>query len=604
MPITNNGFEKYTEDEIFDHLESDLNDRLGIESEPGSLVEEQLKAESKTLAELQEESLNQVYKAAYLQDATGEELDKLVDIIGLNRKDAVAATGTATFSRENIPTSDRIIPNGTVVQTSGISPVRYSTQQISKLSLIDDYGNNNLDKWEGDIRDASIISSPEFNDDNAVEMPATSGTSIQTSDYQWYGSKYEFQFYPKADSVVGVQFGYQDAENYLEVVLDPASDNIEIRMVEDGNQVQTNDENIVFPSEQKLYGVLNWAVHNDTFFTLYQSSSQEVEIGSVSFAYDETWSDGRFGLASYSDVNSFLVNKSGTTATTVNIEAEEPGSNGNVPANTVEVITNGLTGVREVTNKTSIGNTNYEGINGVSFYIGENEEEDEELRKRAYNDTSLGGSATTDAISTAIRKIDGVKSVVINRNRESSAVNGLPAHSFEPVVYGGTDKEIANAIFDTSSIDSHDVGGVNGQEQTYDIYSETTKDTERISWSSPYEVNLNITLDLVVSDTFVGEEEINSIVANYIGGTDIDGTQTNGLDVGEDVFEAILKNRVVSPERTGVWEVGNLSIDSNSDGTDDTTENTSGADVLEVANNEVALVNARDGSVTVNTTQL
>lgn len=604
MPITNEGFEKYTEEEIFRRLEADLDDRLGATAEPGTLVEEQLRTEAETLAELYEESLEEVYQSAYLEDATGNELDKIVDQIGLSRKEAIPATGTATFTRDNIPTTNRVIPRGTKVQTNENNPIEFLTTELDYLRLIDNFSSGGLDKWGGETDSVSVVSASEFDGDNAVEVPGTSGTSIQTTNVQKYGSVFEFEFYPEVDSIQGFQFGYQDKDNYLEVVLDPSTNSLDIRMIEEGTEVQGSSENISVSYGQTLYGVLDWSVHDDTKFTLYESSSREIEIGSISFAYDETWVDGKFGLVSYSDNNSYLVNKIGTTSVTVNIEADETGNVTNVPATAIQIITNGLNGVKEVTNRVPTGNRDYSDTNNITFQFGKNEESDEELRARANDNTKIGGAATVDAIQNALYEIGGVKSVVINRNRESSSVDGLPAHSFEPVVYGGTNEDIANAIFNTASIDSHDVGGINGQEQTYDIYSETTDSSETISWSTPFEVNLSITLDLVVSDTFVGEENISSIVANYIGGTDVDGTQTNGLDVGQDVFEAILKNKVVSPERTGVWEVDNLTIDANSDGTDDTTENTSGADVFEVANNEVALVNARDGSITVNTTQL
>jgi uncharacterized phage protein gp47/JayE len=603
MPITDDGFEKYTEEQIYRRLEADLNERLGAKAEPGSLVKEQLRTEAETLAELQEESLQNVYEAAYLEDATGEELDKVVDTIGLSRKEAVKSTGTVTFTRDGIPTSDRIIPNGTEVQTSGVGTEKFVTQQLTKLSLIDDFSSGSLDKWGGDKEAVSIIPATEYDGNNVAKLPSTSGTSVQTTGYQWHGTTYELEFYPKAGSVPAIQFAFQDVENYCEVVLEPDNNNIEIRMVENGTQVQSNKENLNI-SAQKLYGVLNWSVHDDTTFTIYETSSKDSQIGSISFEYDRTWSEGKFGLASYSDSNNFLVNIAGTTGTTVNIQAENAGTNGNIPANAIEVISNGLTGVKRVRNYVPVGNDNYKDVSNVTFQIGEDREGDEELRKRAFDDNSLGGAATLDAIGAAVREVENVKSVVVNRNREDSSVNGLPPHSFEVVVYGGSNENIANALHRVESIDSHDVGGVNGKLQTFDVYSETTQDTETISWSSPYELKLNITLDLIVSDSFVGEEEITSIVAKYIGGTDVDGTRTNGLDVGDNIFESILKNRIVDPEETGVWEVNSLTIDSDSDGTDNTVEDTSGADVLEVANNEVALVNARDGSITVNTTQL
>ena len=55
----------------------------------------------------------------------------------------------------------------------------------------------------------------------------------------------------------------------------------------------------------------------------------------------------------------------------------------------------------------------------------------------------------------------------------------------------------------------------------------------------------------------------------------------------------------MNPEETGVWEVDSLKIDADGDGTDDTETTQSGADVLVVENNEVAITNARDGSINI-----
>ena len=109
---------------------------------------------------------------------------------------------------------------------------------------------------------------------------------------------------------------------------------------------------------------------------------------------------------------------------------------------------------------------------------------------------------------------------------------------------------------------------------------------------------------MVVDDTYAGDEEIKSIVANHIGGTDIDGIEVNGLGVGDDLYISILKQDLVDPESVGVWEVDSIKIDEDNDGTDDIIETSSGADVFQIGENEVAVVNARDGSIAINTTQI
>jgi hypothetical protein len=77
--------------------------------------------------------------------------------------------------------------------------------------------------------------------------------------------------------------------------------------------------------------------------------------------------------------------------------------------------------------------------------------------------------------------------------------------------------------------------------------------------------------------------------------------QVAGLSNGEDVYLSVLKTKLINPDETGVWEVDALTVDDNADGTDDTVELANGANVYSISDEEVAITNARDGSITVNT---
>jgi hypothetical protein len=237
------------------------------------------------------------------------------------------------------------------------------------------------------------------------------------------------------------------------------------------------------------------------------------------------------------------------------------------------------------------------------FVTGEEKERDEELRDRAFENSSIGGAATATSIATKIQKVDGVQSVKLFKNKTEGEKNGLPSHSFEAVVYGGSDEDVANAIFDSSSIDSEDYGGANGTETTYTINTDVLAETETVHWSRPYKIDLDITLDLIVDETYIGDEDIQSLITKYVGGTDLDGSFVPGTTAGEDIYVAVLERQIVNPDETGVWEVDAITIDSDDDGTDDTVETTSGADVFQIADSEIAQANARDGSIDITTTQ-
>lgn len=132
---------------------------------------------------------------------------------------------------------------------------------------------------------------------------------------------------------------------------------------------------------------------------------------------------------------------------TVNISLELIGSAGSfqadtagvfpAPANTLDTIVSGQIGWDSVNNPTA-GTT------------GRETETDSEFRIRGAN-TTLFGKATEDAIVNDIsNNVAGVTRVAIQSNRtDITDADGLPPHSFEVVVSGGLDQDIADSIWST-----------------------------------------------------------------------------------------------------------------------------------------------------------
>ena len=88
-------------------------------------------------------------------------------------------------------------------------------------------------------------------------------------------------------------------------------------------------------------------------------------------------------------------------------------------------------------------------INFSSGVPGEARETDGEYRLRMSNELSLQGTATFGGFIEQIASVGGVQSVNIieNDNTEPDAA-GRPGHSFECYVEGGSDDEVAQAIYD------------------------------------------------------------------------------------------------------------------------------------------------------------
>lgn len=604
MPVKDGEYQKLTKEEIQERLESNLEAELDTTAQPGDLVTQQLSAEAATLAQNQEEALKRVHQAAYLADATGKELDKVVDIIGLTRNEATSATGTVRLYRETPPTSTYTIPRGATVQTSGSETIEFNLTQSSALRYIEGFENNNLDNWNGDISSFSILNTQEMSGNYALEIPATNGVEITTKDENFrVGTTFTADVRPKSGSVKAFRFGKQNDSNYFECVISENAQDFKIRLVKDGTEVALSDNSsATIPAGSTSYLEIRWGLYKPCKAVLYDTSSRNNVVSSVSLDEQPEWESGSFSIASLEGAATTLVDEITTRSVHLNIEADNEGVQTNVGPNTIKTIGTSLAGVESVNNPVATGSPKVLNNKFSPMVLGEETETDKQLRDRAFNSTSIGGSATVNALDSELRSIDGVKALTLKRNREGTSVDGLPPHSFEAIIYGGSDQEVGETIFKTASIDSNDVGGIHGVGSSYTINSSVTNDDEVINFSRPKELNLDIDLTLIVDENFVGEKETQSLIANYIGGTDKDGEFINGLDVGEDVYESVLKRKIVDPEETGVWEVDTLSIDKDGDGTDDTETTVSGAEVLAVSDNEVALTNARDGSIEITTT--
>lgn len=597
MPIQDDGYRKLTEEEIKARLKNNLQAKLDTSAEAGDLVESQLSAEAATLAQNQERALERVYEAAYLADASGAELDKLVEIIGLERKSATSATGTVKLSRDTPPKFDYTVPRGEIVQTGGTNSISYETTQLAALREIDSFEAGTLENWAGDVSAFSVIS-------GSLEIPTEANRSIRTKDEDYrIGTTFSLSLNCGSGSSVGIRFGRQDQSNYYECEIDQAAQDLHLRLVTEDTEDSISTNNSAEIPAGNIYVEVTWGLYDDHTVEIYDTKERENLLCSVSLNEDTGWTAGALSLSSVDSDSTSLVHNVSTRTIHVNIEALATGPDTNVGPRTISEFEGNPDGIEDVTNPVSVGNPELVDTNAVPLVLGEAREGDESLRERAYNSTSVGGAATASALDAELRKIEGVRSVKLNRNREGTEVDGLPPSSFEAVVYGGTDRDIGRTIFETASIDSHDVGGVNGTEASYVINTEIVNGTEEINWSRPDRVELDITLDLVVGENYVGENKIRSIVVDHIGGTGLDGNFVNGQTVGEDIYRAVLLRDIVGPDTTGVWEVDSVTLDKSGDGTDDMTITASGAEVLTVGDNQVAVTNARDGSITINTTQ-
>lgn len=151
-------------------------------------------------------------------------------------------------------------------------------------------------------------------------------------------------------------------------------------------------------------------------------------------------------------------------------------------------------------------------INPVAATPGEDRETDEELRLRFRNGKFDRATNTYDAIYSALINLDNVTEVTIYEN-DTSVVdgNGVPAHSFLPIVSGGLSQDIGNAIWENKPT------GILSYGNTSVNVTNIQGGTHIVSFSRPNPVVIYISMDITTDVNFPanGNDLIRSNLISY-----------------------------------------------------------------------------------------
>lgn len=620
MPIVNGDYEQLSETEIRQALETELRNEFGedIDLTESSVFTTLATILATTLNENQEQSLQDVYESAFLETAEGEDLEKVVAIIGLQRRSAVHATGVERFVSNQPVSQDYTIQAGTVVQTDSDNPIEFETTAPSELKYITGFESQNVTDLNGDTGSVSFNTSDPYKGSAALELGATSSTHVwNTDDGLFEGTEYRLRIQTGSGGVPTATFAVQDADNYYQVAVDEASGEIRIEKVGGGSVTQTIDTNagLAIPTGEYLDLEIDWRIdgqiqvelRDDNEGALAEDSATVVGTAGGSDSDSNRWRQGFVGYKSGDATATKQFDESTTAATSANIRATVGGVDANVGASTLTVTPSPPNGVDSAFNVFPTGNRDYLDLDGDPFTIGRNEETDDELRERAQESVSAGGDATHDAlVNTLLNDVQGVTSVTVFENKteiDNTGSGGLPPYSFEAVVFGGADLDVAEAILEKKAVTSRDYGGANGTLVTETVTADSNGQAFDIDFSRPTELNVNFTMDLVVDDTYIGDSELANRIVEYVGGTLNDGTESVGLGVGEDVRIDIIEDIVVGDD-TGVigFDTGASAEDVST--TPAKTTDSNGLEIVNVGANEVAQTDASDASITINTTEI
>jgi uncharacterized phage protein gp47/JayE len=611
MPIVNGDYNQLSAAQIRDALEDELQQEFGedIDLTQSSVFSTLAETLATVLSENQEQSLQDVYEAAFLDTATGVDLNRVVEIIGIQRRPAVNATGVQRFSAPQKVTQDYVIQGGTQVQTDSETPIIFETTETTTLELISSFEGGDLSAFAGDTGSGTVVSDSNAPDgSNALEMAATADQHIyDTSIALQRGTTLHGSVRPESGAVAALTFGVQpdDATDYYQCVVDEPSDEVRLEVVVDGSVDSTVDTLTSAGLTAGEYHELewDWQITDNIGVTLYAPDGSE--LGTLGGA-DATYTSGGAGFKSLDGTTTKRFDWYTTSAVSANIRALRGGTQGNVGSNSITRLPSPPVGVDTTTNLYPTADPTYSDTDGNGFIIGRDEESDDTLRERARETVTGGGAGTHDALVAAlVNEVQGVSSVTVFENKtdaDNTGSGGLPPHSFEAVVFGGDDEDVAKTIFDTKAITARDYGGANGTAVSQQVTSDVNDNTRTITWSRPTRVDVDMTLDIVVGDSYIGDDELRNEIARYIGGTLANGTETEGLGVGEDVRIDQLRDIVVGDD-TGV--IGfDQSVDSNPVETTPSTTTVNGLNVVEIGGTEVAQVDASDASITLNKVEL
>jgi len=214
------------------------------------------------------------------------------------------------------------------------------------------------------------------------------------------------------------------------------------------------------------------------------------------------------------------------------------------PANTIDTILTPMLGWDSV-------------INPLAASSGEDRETDEELRLRFRNAKFERATNTYDSIYSALINLDGVTEVTIYENETNiTDGNGVPGHSFLPIVVGGLSQSIGDAIWENKPI------GILSYGNTSVNVSDIQGGTHVVSFSRPNALVIYISMDITTDANFPanGNDLIKSNIIQYF---------EDNLGTGDDVIysrlytpiNAVQGHEVVSlkigtaPSPTGVINI-------------------------------------------------
>jgi uncharacterized phage protein gp47/JayE len=579
MTFRNGRFDPEQKEEILNQLINGAEQAFGqeLDTNSASVIRAFYDPVAEYLAS-QQTDIRDVVDAAQIDHATGSQLDLLAALIGVVRREAVPAKTRLQFQSDTPVAGSYTVPEGEVAQTDAVDAIRFETDYVTSIRQLDGFEDNDLSNYGGDSASFSIQTGTVFDGTYALEGSASSsGTIVDAGNEVEEGSVVHWQQRLAAGSVAGTVFAAENTDNHYRFVLDEPAGEARMEVLESGTVSQIDTAvSLTVPTGEWLDVKFDWENGGD--FVLYIEDSSGNEVLSNTFEETtQTYTNGGIGFYTGDTVANEYWDVVQMSATSVDATAVEPGTDGNVGAETLVVMPSPPNGIDAVTNPRAASG-------------GLDREQDDDFRTRAKTELSQGMRATLPAIINGVDKLTGTRSVTVITNDQPDAdAEGRPPHSFEVVVDADSEyyEDIAERILDRKAAGDISVGGYAGSSVTREVEL-VNGQLKDITFSIPTQQQIYVDCDITKTDTYAGDEQVRDNIVQYTGGTltsqdDIDGE----IGVGDDVVYFQVVEAVMDVE--GVHNITNLEVG--------TTSSPTGTSDIAIGDNETAYANANDNSL-------
>lgn len=167
--------------------------------------------------------------------------------------------------------------------------------------------------------------------------------------------------------------------------------------------------------------------------------------------------------------------------------------------------------------------------NQLAGDTGRDLETDDELRIRRFLSVRLAGAGTVEAIRARLLNVVGVSAVTVIENDSELTVDNRPPKCFESIVLGGSNDDVAKAIWQAKP------AGIKTFGNTQVVIQDSVGNNQSINFSRPEKLFIYATITLTVDQTYL-------LANNDLIKTDI-AAQINSLNVSDDViYQSLYKS--------------------------------------------------------------